>query len=67
MIYAYYDDDKDQSYYTAYSYQWPRYRTNTKLDAIYELLEALGYHLADEEQALRDGTHELLHRGEDPA
>lgn len=67
VIYAYYGDDKDQSYFTGYSYQWPRYRENTKLDAIYELLEALGYHLADEEQALRDGTHELLHRGEDPA
>lgn len=65
VIYAYYDDGEEQGYFTGYSYQWPRYKKNDKLDEIYALLEALGYHLADEEQALRDGTHPLLHRGEE--
>lgn len=35
------------------------YQGNDKLDALYVLLEGLGYEMSDEERALRDGTHEL--------
>ncbi len=36
-----------------------RYEKNENLDAVYEFLERLGYELSDEEEKLRNGTHEL--------
>ena len=41
-----------------------KYSENEQLDAIYTLLEKLGYEMSDEEKALQDGTHELYHRQE---
>lgn len=35
------------------------YQKNPELDKLYDVLTGLGYELSDEEQALRDGTHEL--------
>ena len=40
------------------------HKGNGKLDAIYDCLCALGYRMSDEEQALRDGTHELFIRND---
>ncbi len=37
-----------------------KYRPNESLDALYDILLRLGYALSDEEQAYRDGTHELF-------
>jgi len=42
-----------------------QYRENEDLDRVYELLEALGYEISDEEKAMRDGTHELFVKDED--
>jgi len=42
-----------------------RYRENEDLDRVYELLEALGYEISDEEKAMKDGTHELLVKEEE--
>ena len=41
-------------------HDWSRnYQKNPELDKLYDVLTELGYELSDEEQALRDGTHEL--------
>lgn len=40
------------------------YSENRNLDKTYELLEKLGYELSEEEQSLKNGTHELYIREE---
>lgn len=48
--------DSEREYY----YGWDnRYEDNRILNMVYDFLIKLGYELSDEEQALRDGTHEL--------
>lgn len=42
-----------------YDYQY-MHHTNTELNALYTLLEKLGYEMSDEEIALRDGTSDLF-------
>lgn len=42
-----------------------RYQGNKELDAIYNLLEILGYEMSDEEKTIRNGTHELYVRDEE--
>ena len=44
-----------------------KYSENEQLDAIYTLLEKLGYEMSDEEKALQDGTHELFREGKPAA
>jgi ParB family chromosome partitioning protein len=36
------------------------YRENENLDMVYDFLEKLGYEMSDDEQALKNGTHELF-------
>lgn len=36
-----------------------RFSKNEELDTLYDFLEKIGYEISDEEQALRNGTHEL--------
>lgn len=55
ILYVQLDED-GQSYYSYYG----EYRKNEKLDLLYEVLETLGYILADEEKAFQDGTHPLF-------
>ncbi len=44
-------------------YSWNnRYVDNEVLNTVYDFLANLGYEISDEEQALRDGTHELYVR-----
>lgn len=58
-------DSDDEGYW---AYRWNNYlhinecmhAQNDELDRLYDFLLALGYELSDEEQALRDGTHELF-------
>ena len=53
------DDDR------ANYYNWDcSHRENAELDKVYSFIEALGYETSDEEQAMRDGTHELFKREE---
>lgn len=42
-----------------------RYEENEYLDLLYDLLQALGYQMSDEEKALQDGTHELFAKSEE--
>lgn len=37
-----------------------QHKKNDRLDAIYDCLLALGYQMSDDEQALRDGTHDMF-------
>jgi len=49
-------DSKSDRYYN-----WDcSYSESEDLDRTYAFLEALGYEISDEEQAMRDGTHELF-------
>ena len=42
-------------------YHWDcSHGENENLDRVYDFLTSLGYELSDEEQAMRDGTHELF-------
>lgn len=42
-------------------YSWDcTHKKNAGLDRVYDFLGALGYEISDEEQAMRDGTHELF-------
>lgn len=36
------------------------YKENEELDRVYDLLEALGYEISDEERRLKDGSHKLF-------
>ena len=66
MAYCDFDDGPRLSYSRCRWNEWPHYVENERLDALYEMLEALGYQMSDEERALKDGTHELLHKGDQP-
>ena len=55
LVAIYLSADNSESYTDWYL----EYEENTILDAIYELLEKLGYQMSDEEKQLKDGTHEL--------
>jgi ParB-like partition proteins len=58
--------DGNENYYDSHGYNFTiKHKPNPTLDAIYNNLIALGYQMSDEEQALRDGTHELFMPGED--
>ena len=57
MIYLWLNDGESNGYYT----RWPaEHAKNEGLDAIYALLEKLGYEMSDDEKALQNGTHELF-------
>lgn len=64
IIYAAFVDGTNEGYHTTYKKQWPKYEENQRLDAIYAWLTSVGYVMSDEEKAMQDGTHELLHLGE---
>lgn len=54
--YALWNDSKANDYH---DYQYMHHE-NVQLNALYALLEKLGYEMSDEEIALRDGTSELF-------
>lgn len=59
-------DSKTEGYY--FSESWNnkiKHRKNDKLDNIYDTLISLGYEISDEEQQLRDGSHELFDKPKD--
>lgn len=64
IIYTAFDDDDKEGYHSTYKKQWPRHSENQRLDALYAWLTSVGYVMSDEEKAMQDGTHELLHLGE---
>ena len=64
IIYAAFCDKSDEVYHTTFKKQWPRHGENLRLDALYAWLTSVGYVMSDEEKAMQDGTHELLHLGE---
>ena len=59
-------DNKTLGYYSAQSWNLNvTYSQNDRLDSLYDTLLSLGYEMSEEEQALREGTHELLKRSEE--
>lgn len=64
LAYVYSGDSEYTGYFDNYLL---KYSENEQLDAIYTLLEKLGYEMSDEEKALQDGTHELFREGKPAA
>lgn len=64
IIYAAFCDKDNEVYHSTYKKQWPRHSENSRLDALYAWLTSVGYVMSDDEKAMQDGTHELLHLGE---
>lgn len=64
LIYAMFDDSAKENCTTGYKVLFPDYKASSKLMGLYDWLTLLGYEMSDEEKALRDGTHELFHRGQ---
>lgn len=59
-------DNGSEKYYRAQSYNSTiAHDPNPTLDAIYDGLVMLGYAMSDEEQQLRDGTHEIFTKKEE--
>lgn len=56
--------DENERYHTDYKKQWPQHKQNMRLDMLYTWLVSVGYVMSDEEIALQDGSHGLLHLGE---
>jgi len=65
IIYTAFSDSDTNRYYDAYSGSYPHHTDNLKLDALYAWLSMLGYQMSDDERAMKDGTHEVLHRGDE--
>lgn len=60
LVYARIGDHKKANYYDSEIWRGNLvFKRQDNLDAAYDFLTDLGYELADEEQALRDGSHEL--------
>ncbi|MDJ0305365.1 ParB/RepB/Spo0J family partition protein [Dehalobacter sp.] len=61
-IYCSYDDKRSNGYGSCRDWEKKIIRDdhNESLDELYDMLIELGYELSDEEQSLRDGTHELF-------
>lgn len=55
---AFYNDEWIYNGIGAYA---PKYKANPALSALYDILEALGYPVSDEENQLRDGTHPMFY------
>ena len=60
IIYAQFQDSKNNGYYTAYKTEWLRHDKNLMLDALYAWLISMGYEMSDDEKVLQNGTHELF-------
>lgn len=60
LAYVYSGDTECTGYFDNYSL---KHSENEQLDAIYVLLEKLGYEMSDEEKTLQNGTHELFREG----
>lgn len=60
IIYAQFQDGKNNGYHTSYKADWPKHDENLMLDALYAWLKIMGYEMSDDEKALQDGTHELF-------
>jgi ParB family chromosome partitioning protein len=64
-VYLSYGDNPGNAYYYGARYESKIHRNqNEKLDAIYDTLIEIGYEMSEEEQRLRDGTHELFDKPE---
>lgn len=57
MVVLHFGDDSTNGYVNSWDIV---HKDNVRLTAFYELLTEMGYQMSDEEQQLRDGTHELF-------
>ena len=55
------DSAGDGYFYGHGKYRFPEKKKNTALDALYVLLEALGYQISDEERLMMSGQHPMMH------
>lgn len=63
IVYALFQDSKNNGYHSTYKREWPKHEENLLLDALYTWLTLMGYEMSDSERMLQDGTHELFKGG----
>lgn len=63
MIYTSFGDTKGEGFYTDYKHEYPKHKSNSKLEMLYEWLISLGYEMSDDEEAMMDGSHPIFKRG----
>ncbi|MDD4564790.1 MAG: ParB/RepB/Spo0J family partition protein [Eubacteriales bacterium] len=67
LAYAGCDDKPSNDYFQARSWESKiAHEENSALNVLYDALISLGYEMSEEEQQLRDGTHELFDKPEKP-
>ena len=65
VIYSAFGDcDYSCNYIDGFKKEWPKKKQCPILDALYDWLVSTGYVMSDDEKALRDGSHEIFHRGD---
>ena len=62
LVYSLFGDRDTLTYCNGYEKDYPEYRKNTQLDALYQWLCLLGYEMSEEEQQFQDGTHPIFNR-----
>lgn len=66
LLYIAHSASKSYGWYQGWEgYDFPAWDEDTNLDALYELLEAMGYQRSDMELALRDPENPLYHAGDE--
>lgn len=58
------DGDNTRYYYSSWN-EFPVYRKNKALDALYSMLEEIGYQISDEEMLQMSGKHPMMHLGKE--
>ncbi len=60
LAYALSGDEKTNQFYRRRYGQFPAHKANKPLEALYELLEEIGYQISDEEISLMSGRHPMM-------
>lgn len=60
IVYTAFGDSANNTYFTGYNYEFPKFENNLNLNAIYDWLISLGYEMSDVEKQFRSGIHPLF-------
>lgn len=60
VIYKLFGDSEEEDYANNSRFEYPTYKINPRLEALYHWLVALGYQMSSEEKLIAAGTHEIF-------
>lgn len=60
VIYKLFGDSEEEDYASNSRFEYPTYKINPRLEALYHWLVALGYQMSSEEKLLATGQHEVF-------